>query len=404
MGNTNKGIGPLSGKRILDLSTMIAAPFGATLLGDFGAEIIKVELPEKGDSLRDMGPFHGEEPLRWPALARNKKSLTLDLHHSEGKKVLRQLVRISDVVIENFRPGTLEKWGIGYEELKKENPDLIMIRVTGYGQTGPNSSKAGFGTPATAYSGFTYLHGYPDRPPISPSFSLTDYITGIYVAFATVTALYHRDANPDGTGQYVDIGLYESVFRMMEFLVTDYDQNGKIKERSPGLSGHSSPAGTFQTKDGHWVSLVTSSDRTFERLAQAMNREDMLEDERFYTNSVRLQNFNLTNGIVADWVKTFNRDELQKFLDDHGVPISPIYSIRDIFEDEHYKHRENIIEVNHPRLGKMKMPGIVPKFSETPGAVRNIGPDLGEHNHEILGQLLGYSDDEISRLRENKIV
>lgn len=404
MGNTNKGIGPLSGKRILDLSTMIAAPFGATLLGDFGAEIIKVELPGKGDSLRDMGPFHGEEPLRWPALARNKKSLTLDLHHSEGKKVLRQLVRISDVVIENFRPGTLEKWGIGYEELKKENPDLIMIRVTGYGQTGPNSSKAGFGTPATAYSGFTYLHGYPDRPPISPSFSLTDYITGIYVAFATVTALYHRDANPDGTGQYVDIGLYESVFRMMEFLVTDYDQNGKIKERSPGLSGHSSPAGTFQTKDGHWVSLVTSSDRTFERLAQAMNREDMLEDERFYTNSVRLQNFNLTNGIVADWVKTFNRDELQKFLDDHGVPISPIYSIRDIFEDEHYKHRENIIEVNHPRLGKMKMPGIVPKFSETPGAVRNIGPDLGEHNHEILGQLLGYSDDEISRLRENKIV
>jgi formyl-CoA transferase len=404
MGNTNKGFGPLSEKRILDLSTMIAAPFGATLLGDFGAEIIKVELPEKGDSLRDMGPFHGEEPLRWPALARNKKSLTLDLHHSEGKKVLRQLVRISDVVIENFRPGTLEKWGIGYEELKKENPDLIMIRVTGYGQTGPNSSKAGFGTPATAYSGFTYLHGYPDRPPISPSFSLTDYITGIYVAFATVTALYHRDANPDGTGQYVDIGLYESVFRMMEFLVTDYDQNGKIKERSPGLSGHSSPAGTFQTKDGHWVSLVTSSDRTFERLAQAMNREDMLEDERFYTNSVRLQNFNLTNGIVADWVKTFNRDELQKFLDDHGVPISPIYSIRDIFEDEHYKHRENIIEVNHPRLGKMKMPGIVPKFSETPGAVRNIGPDLGEHNHEILGQLLGYSDDEISRLRENKIV
>jgi formyl-CoA transferase len=404
MGNINKGFGPLGGKRILDLSTMIAAPFGATLLGDFGAEVIKVEIPGKGDTLRGMGPFHGDEPLRWPALARNKKSLTLDLHHNEGQKVLRQLVKISDVVIENFRPGTLEKWGIGYEELKKENPDLIMIRVTGYGQTGPNSSKAGFGTPATAYSGFTYLHGYPDRPPISPSFSLTDYITGIYVAFATVAALYHRDSNPDGTGQYVDIGLYETVFRMMEFLVADYDQNGKIKERSPGLSGHSSPAGTFQTKDGHWVSLVTSSDRTFERLAQTMNREDMLEDERFCTNAVRLQNFNLTNGIVADWVKTFNRDELQKLLDEHGVPISPIYSIRDILEDEHYKHRENIIEVKHPRLGKVKMPGIVPKFSETPGEVRNIGPDLGEHNQEILGQLLGYSEEEISRLRENNIV
>lgn len=396
--------GPLSGVRILDVSTMIAAPFGATLLGDFGAEVIKVEMPGKGDSLRGMGPFHGDEPLRWPGLARNKKSLTLDLHTKEGKEILRKLARASDVVIENFRPGTLEKWGIGYEQLKKENPNLIMTRVTGYGQTGPNAPKAGFGTPATAYSGFTYLHGYEDRPPISPSFSLTDYITGIYVAFATVTALYYRDTNEEGTGQYIDIGLYESVFRLMEFLVAEYDQNGTIKERSPGLSGHSSPAGTFQTKDGHWIVLVTSSDRTFERLAHAMNRADMLEDERFYSNSARLQNFDLTNGIVADWVKTFNRDDLQKYLDEHGVPVSPIYSIKDIFEDEHYKQRENIIEVDHPRLGKVKMPGIVPKFSETPGAVRNVGPDLGEHNNEILCELLNYSEEEIAKLKESKII
>lgn len=404
MVNNNSNKGPLAGVRILDLSTMIAAPYGATLLGDFGAEVIKVELPGKGDSLRDMGPFHGDEPLRWPGLARNKKSLTLDLHKEEAKEILRKLVRKSDVVIENFRPKTLEKWGIGYEELKKENPKLIMIRVTGYGQTGPNSPKAGFGTPATAYSGFTYLHGYKDRPPISPSFSLTDYITGIYVAFATAAALYYRDTNEDGKGQYVDIALYESVFRMMEFLVADYDKNGVIKERSPGLSGHSSPAGTFQTKDGHWVSLVTSSDRTFERLAKAMNREDMLEDERFYTNSVRLKHFDLTNGIVAEWVKQHNRDELQKLLDEYGVPISPIYSIKDIFEDEHYKHRENIIEVEHPRLGTIKMPGVVPKFSETPGSVRNIGPDLGEHNEEILGELLGLSDEEINELKENEVI
>ncbi|MEK3936758.1 CoA transferase [Sporosarcina sp. FSL W7-1349] len=395
--------GPLSGIRILDLSTMIAAPFGATLLGDFGAEVIKVEMPGKGDSLRRMGPFKGDEPLRWPGLARNKRSLTLDLHGEEGQEILKKLVAKSDVVIENFRPGTLEKWNVGYEDLKKVNEDLIMIRVTGYGQTGPYSPKAGFGTPATAFSGYTYLQGYTDRPPISPSFSLLDYITGVYVAFATSTALYYRDA-AEGTGQYADIGLYESVFRMMEFLVIDYDQNGVIKERSPGLSGHSSPAGTFQTKDGHWIVLVTSSDRTFERLAQAMDREDMLSDDRFYTNAVRLQHFDLTNGIVADWVKSKDRDELQKLLDEYGVPISSINSIEDIFEDEHYKARENIVEIEHPRLGKVKMPGIVPKFSETPGSIRNVGPDLGADTNAILKDLAGLTDQEIQSLKENSIV
>jgi len=404
MNTKQQNKGPLAGVRIIDLSTMIAAPYGATLLADFGAEVIKVEIPETGDTLRSMGPFKGEEPLRWPTMARNKKSLTLDLRQERGKEILKKLVEKSDVVIENFRTGTLERWGLGYEELKTINNDLIMIRVTGYGQTGPYKDKAGFGTPATAFSGFTYLHGYTDRPPISPAFSLLDYITGVYVAFATSTALYHRDAKEDGVGQYVDLGLYESVFRMMEFLVTDYDQNGLIKERTPGLSGHSSPAGTFQTKDGHWVVLVTSSDRTFERLAVAMDREDMLTDERFHTNAVRLENFDLTNGIVADWVKTKNRDELQDYLDENGVPVSPIYSIADIFENEQFKARENIVEVEHPRLGKMKMPGVVPKFSETPGSIRNIGPDIGEHNEDVLKDLVGLTDEEIESLANDKII
>lgn len=397
------GMGPLKGVRILDLSTMIAAPYGATLLADFGAEVIKIELPNRGDSLRSMGPFKGDEPLRWPALARNKKSLTLDLHGEEGQTILKKLITKSDVIIENFRPGTLEKWGISYEILKEANPDIILVRVSGYGQTGPYAHKAGFGTPATAFSGFTYLQGYNDRPPISPSFSLVDYITGVYVAFATSTALFYRDAK-DGTGQMVDIGLYESVFRMMEFLIADYDQNGVIKERSPGLSGHSSPAGTFQTKDGHWVVLVTSSDRTFERLAAAMNREDMLVDERFYTNKVRLENFDLTNGIVAEWVKSYYRDELQMKLDEFGVPISPIISIEDIFKNEQYQARENIVEVDHPRLGKIKMPGVVPKFSETPGAIVNVGPDLGEHNEYILKQIVGLTDAEIQSLKNKEVI
>lgn len=395
---------PLEGVRILDLSTVIAAPFGATLLGDFGAEVIKVEMPGVGDPLRNLGPYLNGEGLRWPGIARNKKSITLDLRQEEGKEILRKLVRESDMIIENFRTGTLEKWGIGYEALKEENPDLIMVRVTGYGQTGPYAHKAGFGTPATAFSGFTYLHGYPDRPPISPSFSLTDYVTGIYVAFAAVTALYHRDCHEEGTGQSVDVSLYESMFRMMEFLVADYDQTGHIKERSPGLSGHSAPAGNFLTKDGSWVILVTSSDKTFERLAKAMDREDMLTDERYHTNSVRLTRFDEVNGIVADWVKTKTKDELQTLLDECGVPMSPIYSIEDIFNDPQYKARENIVEVDHPRLGKVKIPGVVPKFSETPGDIRQIAPDLGEHTDDILKTIVGLDDEKIAELKAKNVI
>lgn len=400
----NKLRGPLEGIRILDLSTVIAAPYGATLLGDFGAEVIKVEMPDVGDPLRNLGPYYKGEGLRWPGMSRNKKSITLDLHKEEGKDILRKLVSKSDMVIENFRTGTLEKWGVGYEDLKKINPDLVMIRVTGYGQTGPYSHKAGFGTPATAFSGFTYLHGYPDRPPISPSFSLTDYVTGIYVAFAAVTALYHRDCQEEGSGQYVDVSLYESMFRMMEFLITDYDQTGTIKERAPGLSGHSAPAGNFLTKDGQWIILVTSSDKTFERLAKAMGREDMLTDERYYTNSVRLTRFDEVNGIVSDWVRTKTKDELQHLLDECGVPMSQIYSIKDIFADPHYKARENIVEVEHPRLGKVKIPGVVPKFSETPGSIRQIAPDLGEHNDEILKSLLELDEETIAKLKEKKVI
>ena len=396
--------GPLEGIRILDLSTVIAAPFGATLLADFGADVIKVEMPDVGDPLRNLGPYYEGEGLRWPGIARNKKSLTLDLRQEEGKEILRELVKKSDMIIENFRTGTLEKWGVGYEALKEINPDLVMIRVTGYGQTGPYAHKAGFGTPATAFSGFTYLHGYPDRPPISPSFSLTDYVTGIYVAFAAVTALYHRDCQEEGTGQFVDVSLYESMFRMMEFLVTDYDVTGTIKERSPGLSGHSAPAGNFLTKDGSWIILVTSSDKTFERLAKAMGREDMLTDERYSTNSVRLTRFEEVNGIVADWIRTKTKDELQTYLDECGVPMSQIYSIRDIFEDPQYKARENIVEVEHPRLGKVKIPGVVPKFSETPGSIRQIAPDLGEHTDEILKDIIGLDDESIAKLKEKKVI
>lgn len=395
---------PLEGIKILDVSTMIAAPYGAVLLGDFGAEVIKVEIPGKGDTLRHVGPFADGEPLRWSGLSRNKKSLTLDLHKEEAKDIFKKLAAQVDVIIENFRPGTLEKWDVGYDVLKEINPRLIMIRVSGYGQTGPFKDKAGFGTPATAFSGFTYIQGFPDRHPVSPSFSLTDYIAGIYVAFATVTAMYYRDTHPEGTGQMVDLALYESVFRMLEFLVAEYDKLGKVRERSPGLSGHSSPAGTYETKDGHYLVLVTSTDSTFNRLAEAMNRLDLLENEKFSVNAARLKHNDEMDAIVSQWIASKTRDDVLDILDTHGVPVSPILSIRDIFEHPQFKARENIVEVHHPRLGKVKVPGIIPKFEKTPGRIRHIAPDLGEHNYDILTKMLGFTEEECKQLEEKGII
>ncbi|AXI38714.1 MAG: CoA transferase [Bacillaceae bacterium] len=396
--------GPLTGVNILDISTMIAAPFGATLLADLGAEVTKIELPNKGDTLRTVGPWKGNEPLRWPGLARNKKSVTLDIRKEEGKEILKKLIKNTDILIENFRPGTLEKWGLGYEELKKANPKLIMVRISGYGQTGPYREKAGFGTPCTAFSGHTYIQGYPDRPPVSPSYSLLDYITGVYTAFAAVSALYYRDKTDDPEGQVVEMGLYESIFRMLEFLVAEYDQNGIVRERTPGLAGHSSPAGTYETKDGKYVVLVCSTDSTFNRLAEAMERTDMLEDERYYTNSQRLKHDDEVQKIVSDWIRQFTLKELQEKLDLYGVPVSPILSIKDIFENEHYQARKNIVEVEHPRLGKVKVPGVVPNFSKTPGTIRYRAPELGEHNEEILGGKLGLSKQELAELKEKGVI
>lgn len=401
---TAKNAGPLTGVKVLDISTMIAAPFGATLLGDFGAEVIKIELPGKGDTLRTVGPWKGDEPLRWPGLARNKKSITLDIRTEKGKEIFKSLIKGSDVLIENFRPGTLEKWGLGYEELKQMNPNLIMSRVSGYGQTGPYREKAGFGTPGTAFSGHTGISGYPDRPPVSPSYSLLDYITGIHIGLATVSALYSRDVSEDGEGQEVEMGLYESIFRMLEFLVAEYDQNQKIRERSPGLSGHSSPAGTYQTKDGKFMVLVCSTDSTFDRLADAMDRKDMLEDDRYYTNAVRLKHDDDVQGIVSAWIKKFTQAEISEKLDSYGVPVSPILTIEDIFNDPQYKARENIVEVEHPRLGRIKVPGVVPKFSKTPGSIRMRAPELGEHSEDILTNELGFSAEEVAALKEEGVI
>lgn len=397
--------GPLAGVRVIDLGTMFAGPFAASLMGDFGADVIKVELPKSGDSHRGMPPVVKGVPGTWSILSRNKRSITLDIRKEAGKELLRRLVRTADIVVENFRPGTLEGWGLGYEDLRRENPRLIMVRISGYGQTGPHADKAGFGTPATAFSGLTYLQGFPDRPPVSPPLALADYITGLFGAFAAMMAMYHLKVHDAPSGQQVDLALYEAVFRMLEQLVAEYDLTGKVRERAGVISQGAAPAGTFQCGDGKWIVMVTSTDRTFYRLAEVMGRAELVDDPRFRLGPDRAAHRQEIVGIVQEWFSQHSSTELIRLLDEGGVPVSRIQSIADIFEDPQFKARGDLIHVEHPVLGRITMPGIVPKLSETPGAVRWPGPlTPGEHNGQVYGDELGLSTEEMAALRSAGVI
>ena len=336
-------------------------------------------------------------------MGRNKKCITLDLRKEEGKEVFLKLVEKCDVLVENFRTGTLDKWGLDAETLRKANPKLVIARVTGYGQDGPLGSVAGFGTPATAFSGMTYITGYKDRPPVSPSFSLVDYVTGLYTAMSIMMALYHRD-QLNGEAQEIDLSLYEGIFRMMEILVADYQQNGRIRERTPKLSGTSSPGGTYETKDGKWAVLVCSTDRTWEYLTRAMDRADLLTNPKFVTMKDRVQNDEELNEIIVEWIHSLPYEELQEIVNREGVPVSLVYSAEDIFKDAHYAARKNIIEMPHPRFGTIQMPGIFPHFSGTPGEVKWAGGELGAFNEEIYKDVLGMSDEEVQKMKDQGII
>jgi len=393
----------LHGLRIVDTSTVIAAPFCTALLADFGADVVKVEMPGAGDPNRAMGPFAEGQGLCFPALGRNKRSVTLDLRKPAGKEIFLQLIAKSDVLIENFRTGTLDGWGLDAATLRAANPRLIIARLTGFGQTGPYALKAGFGTPLTAFSGMTYISGHKDRSPVSPSFSLLDYISGLFLWASVMMALYNRDVL-GGEPEDVDVSLYESLFRMLDFVVADYDKNGVIKERTPGLAGGISPAGTFETRDGHWVVVVTSTQRTWEYLAKAMGKADLITNPMFLTNKDRVQHDETILGIVSAWIKSKDVDELQSVLEEAGVPCSKLYSIKDIFEDPHYAARENIVEVAHSILKTVKMPGIFPKFKHNPGEIKWAGPALGEHNKEVYEGLLGLDSAKLAELHAEGIL
>ena len=402
---TNWGNGPLSGVRVLDIATMFSGAFGASLLGDFGADIIKIELPGRGDTVRGMSPSFEGVPLPWTTLSRNKRTITLDMRQPAGRDLLLKLVAMSDVLIENFRPGTLDRWGLDYATLKEVNPGIIVVRVSGYGQTGPYREKAGFGTPATAFSGYTYVSGFPDRPPINQPTPLADYVTGVFAALSALLALYHRDAHGDPEGQEVDLGLYEPLFRLMEAFVPAYDKLGRVPERQGHHMDTASPVGTYRTKDDGWVVMTASTQPTWERCALAIGRPELIDDPRFLDNGLRVQHAAELAEYITAWYAARGRDEALTLMDAAGVPVSPINSIADIFNDPHFQARENIIEVEHPTLGTVKMPGLIPKLSRTPGRVRHAGPPaLGAFNDEIFGDLLGLAPDERERLREAGVI
>ncbi|QBF32006.1 CaiB/BaiF CoA-transferase family protein [Thalassococcus sp. S3] len=395
--------GPLTDLRVIEMGQLLAGPFCGQMLADFGAEVIKCEQPGAGDPMRQWGREkpHGKS-LWWPVVARNKKSVTLNLRTPEGQEMVRELVKSADILIENFRPGTMERWNLGYEELSKINPRIVMVRVTGFGQTGPYSSRAGYGAIGEAMGGLRYVVGDPSTQPSRMGISIGDELAAMHAFQGALMAIHARERT--GRGQVVDSAIYEAVLNMMESLVTEYDVAGYVRERTGAILPNVSPSNVFDTADGKLLLIAANQDTVFKRLAEAMGRPDLAEDDRYATHSARGRHQAELDGLINDWTKTIPLAELEQKMNDHGVPCGLIYKAEDMMADPHFQAREALVEVNHPDFGKMKMQNVAPKLSETPGAVRHVGPELGQHNDYVFGELLGLSGDAQADLREKGII
>jgi succinyl-CoA:(S)-malate CoA-transferase subunit B len=406
MTDSNKAELPLAGIRVIDVATVIAGPYCAGILGEFGAEVLKVEHPVGGDPLRRFGtPTARGDTLTWMSEGRNKKSVTVDLHRPDGVEIFKSLVEKSDVVCENFRPGTLEKWGIGWEVLREINPGLIMLRVTGYGQTGPYKDRPGFARVAHAVGGIAYLAGMPKGTPVTPgSTTLGDYLTGLYGCLGVLMALRHRELT--GEGQYVDAALYESVFRCTDELAPAYSMFGQVRERhGPTHNDFACPYGHFPTKDSKWIAIACATDKLFERLANAMGRPELASSSLYGEQKTRLENRHDVNEIVRDWCGSLNREEILQRCFATGAPAGPLNNIADIFGDRQFHARRNLVAIDEPDLGEtIIVPSVIPRLSETPGEIRHLGPKLGQHTDEVLTGLLGLDEQKISELRRKRVV
>jgi len=394
--------GALADLRVLELGTLIAGPFCGQLLGDMGAEVIKIEAPGQGDPMRTWGPQkRGEPSVWWPVIGRNKKAITLDLRQAEGQSLFKELARKSDVIIENFRPGTLEKWNCGWTNLSELNPRLIMARVSGFGQTGPYSQRAGYGGIGEAMGGLRYIVGEPDRPPSRVGISLGDSLAGVHACMGILAALHHRERT--GVGQVVDAAIYESVLNMMESLVTEYDQLGHVRERSGAILPRIAPSNVYPTRDGI-VMIGANQDTVFARLCTAMQSPDLSNDARYRDHVARGTHQQELDAIIAQWTATLGTRELLELLEKHGVPSGLIYRTADMLEDPHFTAREAIVSTSHPHFGTLRMQNVAPRLSATPSSIRTPAPEIGQHNDEIYRELLGIDPTAIAAYRANGVI
>ena len=395
-------MGPLSDIKVLELGTLIAGPFCSRVFAEFGAQVIKIESPDGGDPLRQWRKLHNGTSLWWSLQARNKKSVTVNMREPEGQEIVRKLAAGADIVIENFRPGALEKWGLGWDRLSQLNPGLVMVRLSGYGQTGPYRSRAGFGAIGEAMGGLRYVTGYPDRAPVRVGISLGDAVASLYGVIGALMALRHREVS-GGRGQVVDVALYEAVFSLMESLLPEYDMTGFVRERSGASLPGIVPSNTYTTRDGKYVVIGANGDAIFRRMMTAIGREDLGNDPALARNDGRVARTAELDKVIGDWCAAQDLDHVLEVLAAAQVPSGKIYDIADIVKDLHYQARGMIEQARLPDGEPMKVPGVVPKMAQTPGGTRWLGPGLGEHTGEVLTQL-GYDSARIADLKTRGVI
>jgi formyl-CoA transferase len=398
--------GPLEGIRVLELGVLLAGPFAGRLLADFGAEVIKVEEPRGGDPMREWGQLrHDGRPLWWPVQSRNKKLVTLDLRRAEGRDLCLRLAARCDVLIENFRPGTLERWGLGPDDLWRENPGLVIARVSGYGQTGPYAERAGFAVAGEAMGGLRHINGFPGQAPPRTGISLGDSLAAMFAVQGVLMALYRRDAGGDRCGQVIDASIMESCFALLESTVPEYGKLGHVRQPSGTSLAGIAPSNVYRSRDGRWVVIGANAENLWQRLCRVIGRPELVEDERFRTHWARGQNAAALDDIIQAWVAERDGAEIDRVMNENGIVCGPVYTIADIFADPQYRARDMLVAMDDPELGEVITPGVVPKLSRTPGAARWAGSwRLGEHNREVYGELLGLDGAELEALAREGVI